>query len=868
MHFVRTSLPHILVLALLLLHRTAGAALGQPPISAEESSTAAESITLDRIMSDPEWLGRSPEGGYWSDDGKSVYYQRPRAGSKQRDLFQSDLSGNLLRVVADADRGTVDSAEGEVSRDGQLKVYEREGDLFLKNLSTGIVRQLTRTRQRESSPRFMSDGKRLMFTRDGVVLARHLKDGQEVQLVDIRMEKDPEENLNKDREGFLPEQQERLFEIVQKERKEAEEARQRDREEEAADRTRATRPFYLGDSHRLQDLQVSTNGRWCLVILSSKNSTEGTPDKMPEYVDESGYVQVRNVRSLVGTERPASDQLLLLDLVKHTQIELKLNELPDIYSDPLEEIRTAGKEWRKKHGPNRPTDDASPNAEALNNSTDAESSKAPQASNEASNQDEVKEETHVETQEETTEVKAIQRTIQATSVSWNDVGDLATVQFFSDDNKDRWLTAVHPKEKKLTVLMHRRDPAWINGRVARVGWMKDSQSVYYLSEDTGYAHLYISHVPSQATRQLTQGNFVVSDVRQGLAGKYLYYQANAQNPGIYEVYRVDVSNGAIEQLTALGGANDFVVAPDESHLLVTHSTALSPPELWIQTLSTERSAQQITQTVSAEFQELPWIPPQFVKIPSRSGSPIHARLYLPPEHAEGVVRPAVIFIHGAGYLQNAHQGWSLYFREFMFHSLLAHRGFVVLDMDYQGSAGYGRDWRTAIYRNMGGPEVEDLLDGRAWLGLNHQVDTDRVGLYGGSYGGFLTMMALFKNPGVFACGAALRPVTDWAHYNHGYTSNILNTPEVDPEAYFRSSPIELAAGLSDPLLICHGMIDDNVFFKDTARLVQRLIELKKKDWEVAMYPVESHGFEQPSSWYDEYRRILELFESELHPASP
>jgi dipeptidyl aminopeptidase/acylaminoacyl peptidase len=143
------------------------------------------------------------------------------------------------------------------------------------------------------------------------------------------------------------------------------------------------------------------------------------------------------------------------------------------------------------------------------------------------------------------------------------------------------------------------------------------------------------------------------------------------------------------------------------------------------------------------------------------------------------------------------------------------------------------------------------------------VTDDRVGLYGGSYGGFLTMMALFKHPGEFACGAALRPVTDWAHYNHGYTSNILNTPSTDPEAYRRSSPIEFAAGLADPLLMCHGMVDDNVFFKDTARLAQRLIELKKENWEVAIYPIEPHGFRQPSSWRDEYRRILKLFNENL-----
>jgi dipeptidyl aminopeptidase/acylaminoacyl peptidase len=222
-----------------------------------------------------------------------------------------------------------------------------------------------------------------------------------------------------------------------------------------------------------------------------------------------------------------------------------------------------------------------------------------------------------------------------------------------------------------------------------------------------------------------------------------------------------------------------------------------------------------------------------------------------------------MFVHGAGYLQNAHKGWSGYFREFMFHSLLAHRGYVVLDMDYRASAGYGRDWRTAIYRRMGTPELEDLTAGVDWLVANKNVDRERIGVYGGSYGGFMALMALFVQPDLFACGAALRPVTDWAHYNHGYTSNILNTPSVDPEAYKLSSPIEYAEGLEKPLLICHGMLDDNVFFQDSVRLTQRLIELEKTDWEVALFPIEPHGFREPSSWLDEYRRILALFEEHL-----
>ena len=159
-----------------------------------------------------------------------------------------------------------------------------------------------------------------------------------------------------------------------------------------------------------------------------------------------------------------------------------------------------------------------------------------------------------------------------------------------------------------------------------------------------------------------------------------------------------------------------------------------------------------------------------------------------------------MFNHGAGYLQNSHLGWSGYFREYMFHNMLAEQGYVVIDMDFRASKGYGRDWRTAIYRQMGTPEVQDMLDGVNWVVENANVDPARVGTYGGSYGGFLTLMALFNQPETFQSGSALRLVSDWAYYNHGYTSNILNTPKDDAIAYERSSPIYFAEGLTLSLI--------------------------------------------------------------------
>jgi dipeptidyl aminopeptidase/acylaminoacyl peptidase len=199
----------------------------------------------------------------------------------------------------------------------------------------------------------------------------------------------------------------------------------------------------------------------------------------------------------------------------------------------------------------------------------------------------------------------------------------------------------------------------------------------------------------------------------------------------------------------------------------------------------------------------------------------------------------------------------------MFHNLLCDLGYTVLDVDYRASEGYGRDYRTAIYRFMGGRDLEDFIDAKDFLVQQYGIDSNRVGIYGGSYGGFISLMGLLTKPNEFNCAAALRSVTDWAHYNHEYTSNILNYPETDPEAYRKSSPIYFAENLSKPLIMLHGMVDDNVQFQDVVRLSQRFIELGKKDWELAVYPVEAHGFREAYSWYDEYRRIFELFEKNL-----
>ena len=455
----------------------------------------------------------------------------------------------------------------------------------------------------------------------------------------------------------------------------------------------------------------------------------------------------------------------------------------------------------------------------------------------------------------------------------SDDGATAVAHVRAADNKDRWLVTVDPDSGTTRVIDHLHDDAWVREvggpgpSDPSFGWI-DSARLWFLSERDGWMHLYTvdASAAEPSARQLTQGKWEIDSVALTQDKSRFYITSTEQHPGERHIYSVAVAGGTRTRVTSMTGSNLGEIAPDDSTIGLVHSYSTKPPEVYVMPNRRGAAARQVTTSTSEEWRSYKWIEPQLITYKARDGAEVYARVFTP--EMIGARRdpsaPGVVFVHGAGYLQNAHKYWAAgYYREYMFNNLLASKGYVVLDPDYRASAGYGRDWRTAIYRHMGGKDLDDVVDGARYLVEHEKVNPKHIGVYGGSYGGFITLMAMFTSPGTFAAGAANRPVTDWAHYNHGYTSNILNEPQNDPEAYRRSSPIYFAEGLNGALLINHGMVDTNVLFQDTVRLAQRLIELRKENWSVSMYPVENHGFEEETSWADEYKRILELFEQHL-----
>nr|WP_173427241.1 S9 family peptidase [Pseudoxanthomonas suwonensis] len=776
-----------------------------PAAAQEAPTTSATPLAIEQAMADPDWIGPPVERAWWSWDSREAQLLLKREGGPIRDTWRQPVAGGALQKVGDAERGGLDAPDPVYDAQRRRMVFVRNGDVFLRDLASGALTQLTRSAAAESQPRFAADGG--VLWRAGHDWFKWSAGGGTVQVASLKAEKDPAAAPKPD---ALREQQLRTLDTLRRDREQREAQRAQEETWRKADPTRAPGPAYLGDDVEIVDSSLSPDARHLLVVTRKKGADAGREGKMPTYVTESGYEEFETVRTRVGRNDPLPHALWLVDAADGRVRPLAFEPLPGIGVDPLAALRrAAGKDPLKGL---RPVQVGSGRG--------------------------------------------------GPNIRWSGDGRQAAVMLRAIDNKDRWIAAVDLGAATLQPRHRLTDPAWINWEFNDFGWLADNRTLWLLSEESGFSHLY-TQAGSERPRQRTSGQWEVSAPVPSADGGGFLFLCNRQWPGDYEVCALDLASSQVRELTALDGVEDFSLSPDGRQVLVRYSDSYLPPQLAVAPVA-GGDARVLTDTRSAAFKAREWIRPEYVQVPSRHGAGVvWGKFYGPKDYEPGRKYPVAMFVHGAGYLQNVSARYPNYFREQMFHHLLVERGYVVLDLDFRGSKGYGRDWRTAIYRQMGHPELEDYLDGLDWLVANHQGDRDRAGIYGGSYGGFMTFMALFRSPGTFKAGAALRPVVDWTQYNHEYTSNILNTPELDPEAYRKSSPIEYAEGLQDHLLIAHGMIDDNVFFRDSVVLTQRLIELRKDDWELAAYPLERHAYTRADSWLDQYKRILKLFENTL-----
>ncbi len=769
-------------------------------------------LTVDSIMRGPKLVGYPPSGLRWAGDSSKLYFEWRRGGDDEASTWVVGRDGGAPRQLSDEERRNAPPVNGRWDQAHRRVLFVDRGDIVLLDSVAGTRRQITRTTGNEANPRWARRESAVTFTRDNNLFLVPLDSGEIAQLTDVQPRKrDPRDT---DSQKFVKAEEQKLIEHTRV-------AAEKKKKAEEKDKAQALPVFELAERQSASDLQLSPDGKHVFILVVERAEAAKRPN-VPNYVTDSSYTEDIPARTFVGD---AQDRRTLAVM----NVETKKTVSADL---------GGAKDTEKTKDTKGGTD-----AKA------AGDAKAP------------------------TDTKAADRALDWGMPLLSDDGAIAVSQVRAEDNKDRWLVVVDPESGKTRVLDALHDDAWVRtiggfgGNDSSFGWMPDRKRLWLLAERDGWMHLHTVDATSAspAARPLTQGRWEVESAELSADRTKFYLTTSEVHPGERQIYSMPADGGARTKLTAMTGGTAGEASPDDSTFGLIYSASTRPPEVFVMPNRPGATATQVTTSTSEEWRSFKWVEPQLVTYKTRDGAEVYARLFTP--EMVGARRdpaaPAVVFVHGAGYLQNAHKYWSTYYREYMFHNLLASRGYVVLDPDYRASSGYGRDWRTAIYRHMGGKDLEDVVDGAKYLVDKQKVNPKRLGVYGGSYGGFITLMAMLTTPDVFAAGAALRPVTDWSHYNHGYTSNILNEPHLDAEAYRKSSPIYFAEGLKGALLILHGMVDTNVLFQDSVRLTQRLIELRKENWSIAPYPVENHGFEEETSWADEYKRILKLFEDTL-----
>lgn len=760
-------------------------------------------LKIKDIMQGDDFVGPRPSNPYWSTNGQTLFFDWNPKGAMSDSLYAYSVTEKELKKVGFLKANAMPSSRLTFNKDKTKAVYSKNGDLYLLDVDTYQSKPITKTQERESNPHFTDYGKSIAFVKDGELFTWDINSGLTEQKTNFVKSKNGEPQRNSKNEWLYQDQLD-IFDVLQ-ERK-----TKRDAGDSIRKQLESLNPLEIETKgKRVISLEMDPSGSYISYVLMDRPDSKGTI--VPHFVTESGYTEDQHTRSKVGDE-PTQYEMFLYDVKNRKNYPVVLDNL-----EGLDYVPEYTKDYPDKAYENK------------------------------------------------------DRIGFINGPNWNSDGSQAILDIQANDYKDRWIVLLDPKTGKVEQLDRQHDEAWIAGPgIGRwgggsMGWLPGDKKIWFMSEKTGYSHLYTLNINNKKTKALTSGEFEIYDVSLSQDKSRWYFVSNKTHPGDRQFYTMPVNSGRWEKLTNMEGRNDVVLSPDEKKMAILYSYSNKPTELFIKDNPVESAGnpqpEQITNSNTDSFNGYDWKDPEIITYEAADGAEVYARLYQPEATVKN--HAAVIFVHGAGYLQNAHKWWSSYFREYMFHNLLVDNGYTVLDIDYRGSAGYGRDWRTGIYRHMGGKDLSDQVDGAKMLVEEYGIDQDKVGIYGGSYGGFITLMGMFNAPDTFSAGAAIRSVGDWAAYNHGYTARILNTPATDSLAYKRSSPIYFADGLKGDLLILHGMVDDNVHFQDMVRLSQRLIELGKENWEMAVYPVERHGFVEPSSWTDEYTRIFKLFQKSL-----
>jgi dipeptidyl-peptidase 4 len=410
-------------------------------------------------------------------------------------------------------------------------------------------------------------------------------------------------------------------------------------------------------------------------------------------------------------------------------------------------------------------------------------------------------------------------------------------------------------------VFHETDVTNYWGALLLADWLPDGKTIVFVSDRDGDYHLYRVAATGGEPVQLTKGAWQVTamQVPEKGDGRTVFISSTLAGPSEVQLYKVDaLGSGEPVRLTGRAGTHQIAVSPDGRRYATIVGSDVEPQDLFVADAAVGAVARRITASPLPEFGEYAWLAPKYVTFPSRKdGATLHARMLVPPDYKPGLRCPLIM---GSVYNNRVRNNWGA---ANAFDQYLAReRGFVVMTVDIRASTPYGRRFRQATMGDLGGIDLEDLISGVEYLDKQGMIDRERVGVWGWSYGGFMTLMAMFKAPEFFRVGVAGAPVSNWLH-DTAWVVPLLGMPKDNADAYTRTSPITYAGNLKGRLLIVHSMGDERVLFQDTAALVNTLL-MAKKDVDVVWAPKGGHGYDPTDEGqFNRYKRIADYFVQHL-----
>jgi dipeptidyl-peptidase-4 len=400
-----------------------------------------------------------------------------------------------------------------------------------------------------------------------------------------------------------------------------------------------------------------------------------------------------------------------------------------------------------------------------------------------------------------------------------------------------------------------QDQYWIN--VSNdLRFLKDGKRFLWSSERSGYRHLYLYDLEGKQLAQLTKGEWEVSAVEAVDEGKGLvYFTGTAKTPLERHLYRVSLDGSAVSRITIHNGTHGVNMAPDASTFVDTYSDVMTPPRQDV-ARADGSLLRVINENRVPELAEYRLSAPQFLSVKAHDGMPLNAVMIKPPDFDASKKYPVLVFTYGGPHAQVVLNAWGG--NTALWHQSMAQKGYIIFSLDNRGSAGRGHVFEEPIHYSLGAVELSDQRDGVAYLRSLPYVDGERTGIWGWSYGGHMTLHAMFESGGEFKAGFAGGPVTDWHFYDSIYTERYLGLLPQNEKGYRASSPVNTAEGLKGKLLIAHGTGDDNVHFANALSLINKLIEVEKYV-EVMPFPGRGHGVSDSAGRKVLFNRVTQFF---------